>query len=152
MHANNMPGILNRWAFLGILVTCMSVTGCDAGDPGEEMIHGGSITGIWRGTVPSRNVAGRIDTFRVELQMTEDRTRVSGQGTVTGSEGAVSFTVADGSYFHPLLSLQLLYTTPTIGDLKGNVADDRLRFRGTMSGPGFSGTADLHIILARATQ
>lgn len=143
---------MNRWVSLGVLVTCVSVASCDAGDPGEEMNHGESITGIWRGTVPSRNVTGRIDTFRVELHMTEDQTRVSGQGTVTGPAGSVSFSVADGSYLHPLLSLQLLYTTPPLGDLKGNVANDRLRFRGTMSGPGFSGTADLQLILARAAQ
>lgn len=143
---------MNRWVFLGVLVTFISAAGCDAGDPGEEMIHGESITGTWRGTVPSRNVTGRIDTFRVELHMTEDRTHVNGQGTVTGPSGAVSFSIAGGSYLHPLLSLQLLYTTPPLGDLKGNVANDRLRFRGTMSGPGFSGTADLQVILSRAAR
>ena len=126
------------------------VVGCDSSDPDPGPIEGDSITGTWQGEVPSMNVMGVIDTFRVVMNITEDRTNVTGDGTVTGPQGALAFEViVGGSYLHPLLSLDLLFAVPPLGELNGNVAADRRSIRGTMNGPGFAGIAELEIVLTR---
>ena len=124
------------------------VVGCDSMDPGP--ISNESISGVWRGEVPSTNVMGIIDTFRVELRLAEEATNVSGTGSVTGPGGAHACTILQGSsYLHPLVSLNLLFDQPPLGQLSGNVAQDRASIRGTMTGPGFSGVAELRFILNR---
>ena len=141
---------MRRLFFLLPFTVFLLLIGCDSSDPDPGPFMGDSITGTWRGEVPSRNVMGEVDTFLVEMTITEELTNVSGNGTVTGPQGAISFNVVAGSsYLHPLLSLDLLFTQPPLGELNGNVAEDRMSIRGTMSGPGFAGTAELQIVLNR---
>lgn len=124
--------------------------GCDSSDPDPGPIAVDSITGTWRGEVPSTNVMGVVDTFLVEININEDRTNVTGDGTVTGPQGVLAFNIIAGSsYLHPIINLDLLFGGPPLGELNGNVAEDRRSIRGTMSGPGFAGIAELQIVLTR---
>ncbi len=108
------------------------------------------MTGTWQGEVTSTNVMGVVDTFLVNMTLTEALTNVTGSGTVTGPAGVLAFDVVEGgSYLHPLLSIDMLYDRPPLGELNGNVAEDRQSIRGTMTGPGFSGIAELQIVLTR---
>jgi len=135
--------------FVFFLLLVLLSVGCDSGGPALDPMND-SITGVWRGTVPSRNVQGIVDTFRVEMQIRQEQFDLSGTGTITGPAGGQPFTIVEGSsYLHPILSIQLLYDRPPLGDLKGNVAEDRMHIRGTMSGPGFSGVAELEIEMQR---
>lgn len=133
-----------------VTLTLLLVAGCDAGTPDNGPVEGDSITGTWDGIVPSRNLNGIVDTLRVAMIITQHGSDVTGNGTVSGPSGQQPFSVSSGgSYFHPLLSLPLTFSNPPPGDLKGNVGEDQMSFLGTMSGPGFSGTAKLRKVLGR---
>ena len=139
---------MRRLLFLLPLTLFLLLIGCDSSDP--RPISANSITGTWQGKVPSMNVMGEVDTFLVDMTLNETQTNVTGNGTVTGPLGAISFNVVAGSsYLHPLINLDLLFTQPPLGELNGNVSADRSSIRGTMSGPGFAGIADLEIVLTR---
>lgn len=139
--------------FLSLLCTGLLV-GCDSSDP-EEPIMADSIDGAWQGEVYSRNVMGEQDTFRVAMTVTVSMSNVSGNGTVTAPPGrtpaSIDFVLVEetSSYLHPLLALDLIYGGSFPGDLNGNVSADRREVRGTMSGPGFSGLAELQFVLTR---
>ena len=137
---------------LSLFLTGLLV-GCDSSEP-EELIGVDSITGTWRGEIYSQNRMGEEDTFLVEMNINESMTMVSETGMVTGPPGATppesSFIVVEGSsYVHPFLSLDLVYEGSFPGGLDGNVSNDRREIRATMAGPGFSGLADLQIVLKR---
>ncbi len=150
-----MASFMRRFALpllLSLFVTGLLI-GCDSSEPDEPIMED-SINGAWRGEIFSRNRMGEQDTFRVEMNINESMTMVSGNGMVTGPPGATppesSFIVLEGSsYLHPLLALDLIYEGSFPGDLKGNVSNDRREIRATMAGPGFSGLAELQIVLTR---
>ena len=143
---------MRRLTFLLPFTLFLLFIGCDSSDPDPGPITADSITGTWRGEVPSMNVMGEVDTFLVEMDLNQEQTNITGSGSVTGPDGAASFNVIEGSsYLHPLLNLDLLFpnaSTP-LGELNGNVAADRMSIRGTMNGPGFAGIAELQIVLTR---
>ncbi len=141
---------MRRLAFLLPLSLFLLFIGCDSSDPDPGPIVVDSITGTWRGEVPSTNFLGEVDTFLVEINLNEEQTNVTGSGTVTGPQGVLAFTILPGgSYLHPLFSIFLNFNQPPLGGLNGNVAEDRKSIRGTMNGPGFSGVAELEIVLTR---
>ncbi len=150
-----MASNMRRFALpllLSLFLTGLLV-GCDSSEP-DEPIMGDTINGAWRGEIYSQNLMGEQDTFRVEMNITESMTMVSGNGMVTGPPGATppesSFIVVEGSsYLHPLLALDLIYEGSFPGDLSGNVSNDRREIHATMAGPGFSGLAELQIVLTR---
>jgi hypothetical protein len=147
-----MPSFTRRAVFplaLSLLLTGLFV-GCDSSDPGDPM-GANSINGTWRGELVSHNQLGEEETFQVEITLIESRTEVSGDGTVTGSDGVLSFDVVEGgSYVHPLLNLDLLFDGPPLGQLSGNVSEDRREIHASMTGPGFStGSFLLQIVLTR---
>ena len=150
-----MASFMRRFALpllLSLFLTGLLV-GCDSSEP-EEPIMGDSINGAWEGEIYSQNRLGEQDTFRIEMNITESMTMVSGAGMITGPPGVTppesSFIVVEGSsYLHPFLALELIYEGSFPGGLNGNVSDDRREIRATMTGPGFSGLADLQIVLTR---
>ncbi len=150
-----MASNMRRFALpllLSLLLTGLFVA-CDSSEPGEP-IMGDSINGFWQGEIYSQNRLGEQDTFRIEMNIAESMTMVSGAGMVTSPPGVTpaesSFIVLEGSsYLHPFLSLDLIYEGSFPGGLDGNVSTDRREIRATMTGPGFSGLADLQIVLTR---
>jgi hypothetical protein len=141
---------MRRLAFVLAFGLFLFFLGCDSTDPGP--ITTNSITGTWRGALTSTNAMGVVDTFLVDLDLTEARTEVTGNGSVTGPNRTVSFEVLAGSsYLHPTIDLNLFFDgfQPPLGDLSGNVAADRMSIHASMDGPGFSGIAELQIVLTR---
>ncbi len=113
---------------------------CDSSGSAVEVMQT-SISGTWVGEVTSSGVA-----MPVSIELTEAATFVTGSGSVTVRGDARGFSVSDpGSYLHPLLSLSLIFDNPPPGTLAGNVSEDRMVIRATMTGPGFSGIADLEL-------
>ncbi len=136
--------------FLALLL--LGLTACDSSDPREEPPPvPDSITGNWTGELVSTDLNGKEATFQIAVTLNEALTMVGGSGTGTGPDTTEPFTVveSESSYLHPLLSPVLLYNGPPLGNLSGNVSENRQEIRGTMSGPGFSGIAELKIVLTR---
>ena len=141
---------MRRLAFLLPFGLFLLFIGCDSSDPDPGPIGMNSVTGTWQGEVTSMNVMGEVDTFLVNMTLSEAQTNVTGSGTVTGPAGELAFDVVEGgSYLHPFLNIDMLFDRPPLGQLRGNVAEDRQSIRGTMTGPGFSGIAELQIVLTR---
>lgn len=137
--------------YLALLLT-LGLTACGSSDAMEEPPPTpDSITGNWTGELVSTDLNGNETTFQIAITLNEQQTQVGGSGTVTGPNSTEPFTVVmeESSYLHPLLSLVLLYNGPPLGNLSGLVSEDRQEIRGTMSGPGFSGIAELKIVLTR---
>ncbi len=97
-----MASFMRRLALLLLLSLFLTglLVGCDSSEPDEPIMED-SINGAWRGEIFSRNRMGEQDTFRVEMNITESMTMVSGNGMVTGPPGATppesSFIVLEGS-------------------------------------------------------
>ena len=101
--------------------------------------------------VESLKSDGTTETFDITMSLANNKSMVSGSGTIESSNGALTFTVveSESNYLHPIIDLVLLYAQPPPGNLSGNVSTNREEIHGTMQGPGFSGTADFQMVLTR---
>ena len=76
---------MRRLAFLLPFSLFLLFIGCDSSDPDPGPVTADSITGTWRGEVPSTSVMGQVDTFLVEMNINEQLTNVTGSGTAEAS-------------------------------------------------------------------
>lgn len=145
---------MTRTAFLLPLAFLFFLTACDSSGSNEPMVRENSIDGNWVGEVTSQDLNGMPLSFAVDMTIAEDRSNVTGSGTVTGPDGAKAFTLVEGSssYLHPIINFDLLFDGPPLGELNGAITEDLKQIRGTMSGPGFAGIAELEIVLSKRPQ
>jgi len=114
-------------ALLGLLA------GCDSG--GDDTPP--SLTDTWEGQFVSSD-----DLVVLRLEIVEGATLVSGSGQITLAGEQVVFMV-QGSYLHPVLTLEINFSDRPPGTFNGNVTENRKEISGNISGPGFSGTVSL---------
>ena len=128
-------------------------TACDSSDPDPDIDDTPArLTGTWTGVVVGTVVddtppeeqpveitivqGNEVDgAFRLE--------RVLGTGVIqTETFGELTFDI-QGDYFHPNLTLGLLFTvTPPIGTISGVVLEDRTTILATMAGPSIGGSVE----------
>ena len=124
-----------------LLVIGLILAGCDSGGSAIETGGRNTVAGDWEGQVVSSGIA-----LDVEVTFIEERaTVISGQGSVQVAGEARSFVISEGDYLHPLLNINLFFEgfAPPFGGIDGTVNTTRDEINGTMSGPGFSGPAQL---------
>ena len=145
---------MSRFVRLLPLAFLLFLTACDSSGANEPEVKENSIDGNWVGEIVSQDINGMPVTFTVDMTIVEDRSNVTGGGTVTGPDDAKAFTLVEGSssYLHPIINFDLLFDGPPLGELNGTITEDLKQIRGTMSGPGFAGIAELEIVLSKRPQ
>ena len=118
--------------YLAVLLVLSLAPGCDSA---EEPAPRG-VNGEWTG-----EVAFEGETATINLELTEERTVVTGTGELVAPQATVPFSVTDGSYTPPAISLPLQFTDRPPGSLNGFADEEAGRMDVQVSGPNLSGTA-----------
>ena len=117
--------------YLAVLLVLSLAPGCDSA---EEPAPPG-INGAWTGEVVFEG-----ETATINLDLVQERTVVTGTGELVAPQATVPFSVADGSYIPPAVSLSLQFADRPPGSLNGFAGEEAGRMDVQVSGPNLSGT------------
>lgn len=127
---------------LPLAALLLTLAACSDSPTGPDPPDVPTITGDWEGIVISGS-----DTLAAAVTFNEAGGLVDGSGTIQRPGESLAF-ILEGTYAHPLLSLQMVFDRPPPGTLSGTVSADRDRITGTLSAPtNISGTVDLMLQL-----